>query len=143
MGLRNQAEGGLLLVAVAVVVVVVYTQVHGEDGCSCGGHLHGQCCCAHVHCKTRQAKQSIINTFYYKKSKVQKRTHCHYWSALQFKIPKTVGMKENPFPFPTKQKKKTLFLWVNKYIRKKRWIFSASSLLYLEYLIICISIILI
>lgn len=45
MGLRNQAEGGLLL----VVVVVVYTQVHGEDGCSCRGHLHGQRCCAHVH----------------------------------------------------------------------------------------------
>lgn len=54
MGLGNQAEGGLLL----VVVVVVYTQVHGEDGCSCGGHLHGQCCCAHVHWKMRQTSQA-------------------------------------------------------------------------------------
>lgn len=55
MGLGNQAEGRLLLV---VVVVVVYTQVHGEDGCSCGGHLHGQCCCAHVHWKMRQTSQA-------------------------------------------------------------------------------------
>lgn len=54
MGLRKQAEGGLLL----VVVVVVYTQVHGEDGCRCGGHLQGQCCCAHVHCKMRQTSQA-------------------------------------------------------------------------------------
>lgn len=55
MGLGNQAEGGLLL----VVVVVVYTQVHGEDGCSCRGHLHGQCCCAHVHWKRRQTSQAL------------------------------------------------------------------------------------
>lgn len=55
MGRGNQAEGGLLLLLLVVVVVVVYTQVHGEDGWSCGGRLHGQCCCrAHVHWKMRQ-----------------------------------------------------------------------------------------
>lgn len=45
MGLGNQAKGGLLV----VVVVVNYAQVHGKDGSGCGGHLHGQCCRAHVH----------------------------------------------------------------------------------------------
>lgn len=58
MGRGNQAEGGLLLLLV-VVVVVVYTQVHGEDGWSCGGRLHGQCCCrAHVHWKMGQTSQA-------------------------------------------------------------------------------------
>lgn len=51
MGLRNQAEGGLLVVVV-VVGMVYYTQVHGKNGCGGGGHLHGQCCRAHVHWKS-------------------------------------------------------------------------------------------
>ncbi len=48
VGLGNQAEGELLVV---VVGVVHYAQVHGKDGCGGGGHLHGQCCRAHVHWK--------------------------------------------------------------------------------------------
>lgn len=46
VGLRYQAECGLLVV---VVVVVHDSQVHGKDGCGGGRHLRGQCCSAHVH----------------------------------------------------------------------------------------------
>lgn len=53
MGLGNQAEGGLLV----VVVVVHYAQVHGKDGCGGGGHLHGQCCRAHVHWRRRPERE--------------------------------------------------------------------------------------
>lgn len=57
MGLGNQAEGGLLVVVMVVVGVVHYTQVHGEDGCGGGRHLHGQCCRAHVHWRRRRRER--------------------------------------------------------------------------------------
>lgn len=54
VGWGDQSEGGL---AVVVVVVVVHNaQVHGEDGCGCSGHLHGQRCRADVHCRREKEK---------------------------------------------------------------------------------------
>lgn len=54
MGLGAHAEGGLLvgvvvMMGVVMVVVVHDAQVHWQDGCGGGGHLHGQRCRAHVH----------------------------------------------------------------------------------------------